>query len=909
MAPARISKAKPKTAATPKPKLKQKTITPNKPPGARMKVQPVTKAPKVKTKPNASILSYFKKTEDEDLFMGGVEGEVGEGGEVDEEDMYGADDYVKRPVEEEGEGERYNENGGSVKKRRLSFGLHEGGEESRAVSVDAESTTVKKEQNEPRKPPAKKKVPNPFLDDSSSDEDGDENETSNDDDSTTPSRVRPTLASADPAENVCETTTGDRLTNGTRITDRDDEDQDQEVKGKVPLLRHETSGANLTSNEGPAEEEPIDELGEEEFDEDITGEELQAMRDMEEQAMLEGYEEFGMDRRTDEEMMEACPICGGSLAGASEQVASEHVNACLDGNPTPLPQPKPPAALEENKEIDGAEVGKRFAKAAVPRPGQANPISFGEKTSAGSSGSAFAKLMSGHAEDTAWAAAAAAENASRGMPAYKRTCPFYKIMPGFSICVDAFRYGAVEGCKAYFLSHFHSDHYIGLTANWTHGPIYCSKVTGSLVKTQLKTAAKYVVELEFDKTVPVPHTKGVTVTMIPANHCPGSSLFLFEKAMGGGKTHRILHCGDFRACQAHLEHPHLRPETIDAVTGKTKHQKIDVCYLDTTYLNPKYSFPPQKDVIATCAEMSSLLNQALISNDDKEWDSLLRRREGGTPSTSVSKFFTTTTNDPPPPPSKPPTPTAPLNAFTALSGNPQPSQRNRLLILCGTYSIGKERICVGIALALESKIYASPYKLKIVNQLDDPELISLLTPNPQEAQVHLASLSDLNKENLISYLEENRRFGFSRIVGFKPSGWNYRPPSLKSLNIKADMAPGSVPMEQLLYGKAWRSRFRKADLIPMRGSTKEGVLLGVPYSEHSSFRELAIFVMGLRIGRVVPTVNVGSEQSRKRMKGWIDRWIVERGRLKGGRLEVKEGVDGREEEEEEEEEEEGVVYW
>jgi hypothetical protein len=34
---------------------------------------------------------------------------------------------------------------------------------------------------------------------------------------------------------------------------------------------------------------------------------------------------------------------------------------------------------------------------------------------------------------TAWAAAAANEVSSRGKQAYQRTCPFYKIIPGFSI--------------------------------------------------------------------------------------------------------------------------------------------------------------------------------------------------------------------------------------------------------------------------------------------------------------------------------------------------------------------------------------------------------------------------------------------------------------------------------------------
>ncbi len=48
------------------------------------------------------------------------------------------------------------------------------------------------------------------------------------------------------------------------------------------------------------------------------------------------------------------------------------------------------------------------------------------------------------------------------------------------------------------------------------------------------------------------------------------------------------------------------------------------------------------------------------------------------------------------------------DAFTALKqGN-----RNRLLVICGTYSIGKERICKAIALALNTKIFASPPRSK-----------------------------------------------------------------------------------------------------------------------------------------------------------------------------------------------------
>jgi DNA cross-link repair 1A protein len=348
---------------------------------------------------------------------------------------------------------------------------------------------------------------------------------------------------------------------------------------------------------------------------------------------------------------------------------------------------------------------------------------------------------------------------------------------------------------------------------------------------KLRVDPKYVQEFPFEEWTDV--VDGIRVRGLDANHCPGSMLFLFEQDCVGrlGKQ-RILHCGDFRASAKHLNHPLLRPGK-DGVKG----QKLDSVYLDTTYLNPKYAFPSQKSVIKACEELCVGLNKESIDG------------QGGT----FAKTATLMNR---------------MGKF--VQGSKVGGKgKGKLLVVVGTYSIGKEKVCLGIAKALCSKIFAPQDKIKICQCLEDEELNSRLTSDPNEAQVHMTPLMKINPETLRDYLNKFNPH-FSRIVGLRPSGWSYRPPSNRLTD--------SPSVNNVLHSASWKGEYRLSELLPQHGSTRESKCYSVPYSEHSSFRELTMFCCALNIRKIIPTVNIGSEASRDKMNRWFERWEAEKRR-------------------------------
>jgi hypothetical protein len=191
--------------------------------------------------------------------------------------------------------------------------------------------------------------------------------------------------------------------------------------------------------------------------------------------------------------------------------------------------------------------------------------------------------------------------------------------------VDAFSYGKIDDCTGYFLSHFHSDHYTRLSSNWRHGPIYCSKVTANLVAQKLQVDPQWIRPLPMDVECKIENSD-VAVTLIDANHCPGSAILLFKVPQSNGSGHlRYLHTGDFRACPKMC----LHPEILQPINPH-----IDILYLDTTYLNPRYAFPAQEESIRAACDI--VLQRVLKTKATEEDDPANPRLEN---------FFSTGSSD------------------------------------------------------------------------------------------------------------------------------------------------------------------------------------------------------------------------------------------------------------------------
>ncbi|XP_055786776.1 DNA cross-link repair 1A protein isoform X1 [Salvelinus fontinalis] len=213
--------------------------------------------------------------------------------------------------------------------------------------------------------------------------------------------------------------------------------------------------------------------------------------------------------------------------------------------------------------------------------------------------------------------------------------------------------------------------------------------------------------------------------------------------------------------------------------------RVQTLYLDTTYCSPEYTFPTQQEVINLAAN----------------------------------------------------------TAVMCVTLNP------RTLVVCGSYSVGKEKVFLALAEVLGSKVCLSRDKFNTMCCLESERIRQLITTDWKAAKVHVLPMMQLNFKNLQAHLS---RFSgqYDQLVAFKPTGWTF------SQRVEA-----------------------VEDIKPMvHGNIS---IYGIPYSEHSSYLELRRFVQWLRPLKIIPTVNVGSWASRKAMERCFREWLTEANNVKG----------------------------
>lgn len=465
----------------------------------------------------------------------------------------------------------------------------------------------------------------------------------------------------------------------------------------------------------------------------------------------------------------------------------------------------------------------------------------------------------------------------------------------FKISMDAFNYCPHLEIDHYFLSHFHADHYGGISKKWCYERvfdcmedfddlsryrpiIYCGKVTANLLTIKFGIDPRFVQILEFETKYliksydnfnsgyePVKKSEkespGLYVTMISANHCPGSAIFLFESIGDDTENKNYLHCGDFRINKDMLLHPLLKPYLLPKAKSL-----LDKVYLDTTYLTFHYNFPKQEDVCNQISQMFEDLSHPQDTSLLSEWFGLNNQSR--------------------------------ITDFLKSKAKP----KKKFLIVIGTYVIGKERLAIAILKRLNNcpifilSIKSRGYQYEVVRAFEDEYLDNHLTENEFgnddcQCVIHLVPMDIIyTMEEFKKYIKFNKYLdNFERCVGLRPTGWShtqeyrtnkeldmleYPKPIVDNMarnqfiNIVCDICleiPEFDYNNDILPQNKRYSSVNKKDKDSLR-------IYSLPYSEHSSYRELTYFCLFLNIEEIIPTVGTEEERLVGRMNQHIWYW-------------------------------------
>ncbi|KAG6826688.1 hypothetical protein H0H92_014846 [Tricholoma furcatifolium] len=381
--------------------------------------------------------------------------------------------------------------------------------------------------------------------------------------------------------------------------------------------------------------------------------------------------------------------------------------------------------------------------------------------------------------------------------------PFNSFVLPYRIRVDNFAANTGDNAPAlHLLSHTHSDHIVGLSAQSFGYKVICSQDAKEMLLRHEVYGERELHDLEYraQKTRTYAHLKVnptrtpdgsvsysgsrdlletlplrtptkyelsegeiVTITLLDANHCPGAVMFLIEGAQGA-----ILHTGDFRAepwfMANVLRNPFLQPYLAPQTQGKRKGRitkTLKAIYLDTACILSKLAVPTKDSATSGLTELMRLFPDTIY-------------------------FF--------------------LN----------------------TWTWGYEDVLKAISQEFNSPIHVDRYKYSVYQHISDPFLRSITTQDPSCTRFHACERFhrceyvavddqvDESQYNTISHL--GKRVVYVNPVNMGSQSWD-------------------------LYLKDTKERLSRGERIDN---------LLVPLSRHSPLDELRSFVSLFRPHRVVP---------------------------------------------------------
>lgn len=522
--------------------------------------------------------------------------------------------------------------------------------------------------------------------------------------------------------------------------------------------------------------------------------------------------------------------------------------------------------------------------------------------------------------------AASARRASRAAP-----LPLFpwQLVPGLpSFVVDRFDRLPPDplGLRAHWvLTHFHADHYKGLTKTFDRGVIFCTPETARLVEFKFKVDPARIVQVPFytpvrlwaparlgelgkgssaswsaqdwpelqapgalsgatSQTASVP----VTLTFLPANHCPGAAMVLFsvpdmERSHSPQATGQRLASGEGNG---EVVPPEMG--TMEGGGGSAPAPPLSAlcslpvrphvlhtgdCRLDPGRIG---GCPVLSELARRAATFAAFAATCATLAPDPEPSSLAPR-----PRPSVS-------HPPPPPlahlvldttycdPAYDFPPQDDVIAFVRQAASAE-SHHPRTLFLFGTYTIGKERVFLEAAKTLRRPVCVSEDKMEILRRLDlSEEDRALLTTDERSTNLHAAPMWRLGRDAVRALLKQSAG-RFTKAVVFRPTGWSHEggdqggtpakgaKTSRKEAASRQTTLAAAPPVASGASASSSGASHSPAPSLALctsrteRIGTKHGkgaiVTYSVPYSEHSSYRELCGFVRWIAPQTVLPAVN------------------------------------------------------